>query len=223
MVTRTRTSLDRDLNAVHQQLGRLGDVSEQTIDLAIAALINRTEWPATHALASKANARRLRRELERLCVTTIATQQSNSRDLRFLIAAAHISIDLERIAAHAHGIARIALRLIALHGEIPVLDIQHMHRLCSRMLKQALLALDRHDANMAKHAASLDDEIDAVQAQYRRILLTYSMEKPDAATIEESTYLLWVAHDIERIADHVTNICERIAFVATGDVLELNP
>jgi phosphate transport system protein len=158
--------------------------------------------------------------IEEATVTTIATQQPMARDLRTILAVLHITIELERMGDYAEGIAKIVL----MHGDQellkPLIDIPRMAEMDRSMLRRSLDAFVNRDVELAKSVAAQDDEVDALQDQVYRELLTYVLQDP--RTINRATWLTWVAHNLERIADRVTNICERVVFLVTGQIHEMN-
>jgi len=158
--------------------------------------------------------------IEESAVTTIATQQPMARDLRTILAVLHITIELERMGDYAAGIAKIVL----LHGDQdllkPLIDIPRMADMDRSMLRRAIDAFINRDVELARRVGAEDDVVDAFQDQVYRELLTYVMQDP--RTINRATWLTWVVHNLERIADRVTNICERVVFLVTGQMQEIN-
>jgi phosphate transport system protein len=158
--------------------------------------------------------------IEEAAITAIATQQPMARDLRTIMAVLHITVELERMGDYAEGIAKIVL----MHGEKellkPLIDIPRMADLARGMLRQSLDAFVARDAELASRVATADDEVDAIYDQVYRELLTYMIADP--RTIDRATWLLWVAHNLERIADRATNVCERVIFLVTGRMVEVN-
>jgi phosphate transport system protein len=158
--------------------------------------------------------------IEEAAITAIATQQPMARDLRTIMAVLHITVELERMGDYAEGIAKIVL----MHGEKellkPLIDIPRMAELARAMLRRSLDAFVARDAELASRVATDDDEVDAIYDQVYRELLTYMIADP--RTIDRATWLLWVAHNLERIADRATNVCERVIFLVTGRMVEVN-
>ena len=163
---------------------------------------------------------RKRFDLEEWCVDLIATQLPLAGDLRILITTLHISVELERIGDYAEGIAKISI----LMGDEPPLkslvDIPRMAEKATDMLRRSLDALVNRDVVSAAAVCNDDDEVDALYDQVCRELLTYMMADPGA--IRRATYLLWIAHDLERIADRATNIAERVIYIVTGKLSGAN-
>jgi phosphate transport system protein len=149
----------------------------------------------------------------------IATQQPAAGDLRMVVAASHIAVELERMADHAEGTAVLVKRLAEEPLLKPLIDIPAMARIAEEMIHAALDAFVAHDADAAGKVALRDDEIDGLYQQVFRELLTYMLE--DARNISKATFLLWVAHNLERIGDRAVNICERVVFMTTGQLREL--
>ena len=158
--------------------------------------------------------------IEEQTLTVIALQQPVARDLRTLAAILEIATELERIGDYAKGIGKINLLI----GEQPLLkpliDVPLMAEKALSMLRRALDAFVRQDVEIAKMIPALDDEVDHLYEQVYRELLTYIIADP--STIEQANYLLWAAHNLERAADRVSNICERILFTVTGELSEFD-
>ena len=153
-------------------------------------------------------------------MTLIATQQPASSDLRAIIAAIHIAIELERMGDYAAGIAELAARLADQPSLKPLIDVPRMAEIDRDMIRASLEAYLEKNVDLALATAKRDAEIDQLYDQVYRELLTYMLADPK--TITRATYLLWVAHNLERIADRVTNICERVIFMTTAELKELN-
>mgnify|MGYP003877389929 CR=1 FL=1 len=164
------------------------------------------------------NAKRF--EIEDLCIQTIATQQPAASDLRVIASVLYIITDLERMADHAEGTAKITVRMGDEPPIKPLIDLPLMAEHCRKMLRGALDAFINRDPAAAKAVADMDDEVDRLYDIVQADLLKIMMAHPEY--IERATYLLWVSHNLERIADRVTNICERVAFMVTGQMKEVN-
>ncbi len=163
------------------------------------------------------NAKRFQVENDTLIL--IATQQPMARDLRVMASILEIASELERMGDYAKGIALINIRLGNQPLIKPLIDIPRMAEITADMLHQSLGAFVSFDAQTARLIPNTDNEIDALYNQVYRELLTYMIADP--STIDNATYLLWVAHNLERAADRVTNICERTIFVETGELAEI--
>jgi phosphate transport system protein len=150
----------------------------------------------------------------------IATQQPMASDLRAILSVSNIAAELERIGDYSEGIARLAIKLSSQPFLKPLIDIPRMADESRRMLTSSLEAFARQDVTTAYEVGKADDIVDALYDQIYRELLVFMMEDP--RTINQATYLLWVAHNLERIADRTTNIAERVIFLDSGDVVDLN-
>jgi phosphate transport system protein len=226
--SQTRQVFDRDLDAVQDDLLRLGSLVDTAIDRALQALAERDLRLARQVVADDAQVNDLRFQIEEACVTLIATQQPAARDLRTIISAMNIVGDLERMGDHAAGIARTVLRmgdeplLPGLPGRAgkPLIDLPHMAAECRDMLRKALDAYVARDTDMAHEVAAQDDTIDDLYKQIFRELISHIVEDPETTT--RALYLLFSAHNLERIGDRAINIAERVIFMTSGEMKELN-
>jgi phosphate transport system protein len=150
----------------------------------------------------------------------IATQQPMAHDLRLLASIMEINSELERMGDYAKGIANINIRMGDAPLLKPLIDIPRMAQLGADMLHRALTAFVNEDMETARKIPPEDDEVDALYNQVYRELMTIIIA--DASTIERANWLLWAAHNLERIADRATNICERVVYLVSGKIEELN-
>lgn len=216
----TRTAFEQQLNEVQEEMYTLASMAEQAITRSIDALKNRDLELARQIIADDLKINEKRYNTEEKCLELMATQQPLASDLRTIVAVLHVIVDLERIADHAEGIAKIALMLGDEPPLKPYIDIPRMAEKGIEMLQASLEAFKDRDTERARAVCEMDEEVDALYEQVYRELLTYMLQDPK--TIQRATYLTWVAHNLERIADRVTNICERVVFMATGRMEELN-
>ena len=158
--------------------------------------------------------------IEGEALTAIATQQPMAGDLRLLAATLEIAGELERMGDYAKGIARINLMIGEQPLVKPLVDLPLMAQKVSVLLHQALQAFAQRDVELARALPKRDDEVDALYRQIYRELLTHIMEDPHV--IEQANQLLWAAHNLERAADRVTNLCERVVYTVTGEFVELS-
>lgn len=216
MVTTTRGAFDRQLHTLQDNTLLLGNMVDKAIERSIDALVRLDADLARQIVNDDAqiNARRYR--LEEEAVRLIAMQQPLASDLRLIASVIHISTDLERMGDYAAGIAKIVLLQADQPPVKPLIDIPRMAELGCSMLRRSLDALVRRDADGARSIILEDDVVDALYEQVYRELLTYMIEDP--TLIHRATRLLWAAHNIERIADRATNICERVIYVVTGKI-----
>ncbi len=158
-------------------------------------------------------------EIEARCINLIATQQPVARDLRSIIALLHIGVELERMGDYAEGIGKISLSIGDEQTLKPLIDIPLMARKATEMLTDSIDALLNRDTEKAQAVVDADDEVDDLYDQVYRDLLDYMINDP--STVQRATYLLWVAHDLERIADRATNIAEQVEFLVKGSNLDI--
>jgi phosphate transport system protein len=208
------------LRALQESLMAMGSQVDAVIGRAVQALANRDAALAREIIADDVLINQAQREIEEQCLILIATQQPLAGDLRTIMAISTIAYELERMADHAEGIAKITLRLAEEPLLKPLVDIPRMAELSRSMLREQLTAFANRDAEAARRLAELDEEVDRLYDQVFRELLIFMMNDP--RTITRATYLLWVAHNLERIADRTTNIGERVVFLTTGLIEELN-
>ncbi|MBN1264789.1 MAG: phosphate signaling complex protein PhoU [Anaerolineales bacterium] len=215
-----RATYDREYAAIEEDLLRIRDLVDRAIDRSILSLRNRDAVLAQEIIDEDIEINRLRFRVEEACLRLIATQQPAATDLRAVVAAMSIVVDIERMGDHAAGIAKTVLRM----GDAPLLkplvDIPRMAELARSMLRESLVAFINRDVVKAREIASKDDSMDRLYKAVFDELVEIMANKPEA--VERATYLLWCAHNLERIADRVTNIAERVIFVCTGEVKELN-
>lgn len=216
----SRASFDRQLAELQDDMLVLGNMVDRAIDQAVEALKRRDNELAKRIISEDLLINRKRFEIEEKCLHIMARQQPLASDLRILAAVLNIITDLERMADHAEGIAKITL----MHGDEPLLkplvDVPRMAEKARDMLRRSLDSFITRDVELAQKISAEDDEVDALYDRVYRELLGYMIR--DQSTIERATFLLWVAHNLERIADRVTNICERVVFLVTGHMEEMN-
>ena len=216
----TRTVLERQLAEIQEDMLVLAGMVESAIERGVEALRNRDADLAREIIADDVRINRKRYEIEDKCLELIATQQPLAGDLRTIMSVLFIIVDLERMGDHAEGIGKIALMLADEPPLKPYIDIPRMAQIASRMMMGSMEAFKHRDAARARSICNEDDEVDALYDQVYRELLTYMLQDP--RTIQRATYLTWAAHNLERIADRVTNICERVVYLVEGKIEELN-
>jgi phosphate transport system protein len=216
----TRQAFDQELERLQGDVLALGSMAEQAILDSVAALRRRDLEASRRLIARDRVINEERFAIEADCISLIATQQPMAKDLRILAAVLEIVTELERIADYAKGIAKINLMMGAEPLVKPLVDIPRMAEKAQDMLHRALDAFVRQDAALARAIPLEDDEVDCLYNQVHRELLTYIIADP--RVIQQANYLLWVAHNLERAADRVSNICERVVFTVTGEVLEMD-
>jgi phosphate transport system protein len=175
---------------------------------------------ARRLVAADADINRMRYSIESETLILIARQQPMAGDLRTLAAVLEIATELERIADYAKGIGKITIKLGTDPLMKPLVDIPRMAELSSDMLHRALLCFADRDTNMARAIAAEDQVLDELYDQVYRELITYVLADPK--NIDGANHLMWVAHNLERTADRSVNICERVIFMTTGEMIELD-
>ena len=215
-----RRGFSEHIKELEQDVTAMGLLVVKAIEGSIEALKRQDLAQAQQIVEGDKQINQKRWEIEERCITLIATQQPVATDLREMISILNIVTELERMGDYAEGIAKIAI-LYGREPQIkPLVDIPQMAQKATSMLKRSLEAFVARDAKTAEAICGEDDEVDHLHDQVYRVMLTYMMEDPK--TITRATYLIWAAHNIERIADRVTNICERIVFLATGKMPQVN-
>lgn len=216
----TREFFARELDQIQQEVVAMGSMVEEAIHASIEALKQRDLEKAREIIANDLQINQKRWDIEEQCLQLIATQQPLAKDLRLLAAVLVLITELERMGDYAEGIAKINLLLGDEPLVKPLIDIPRMAQKAMDMLRRSLQAFVNHDAETARAICNEDDEVDDLWNQVYRELLTFMIQDP--RTINRATYLIWVAHNLERIADRVTNICERTVFLVTGRMEEMN-
>jgi phosphate transport system protein len=215
----TRTAFHKRLREIQDDVLAMGSMVSKAMLRSIDALKNR-ELELAHQIVTddkKINQKRF--EIEEKCIELIATQQPMASDLRIILAVLNIVSEVERIGDYAEGIAKIAIMIGDEPPLKPLIDIPRMAEQTVDMLRRSLDAFVNRDAETAKIISAEDDIIDQLYDQVFRELLVFMAEDPK--TITRATRLIWVAHNLERAADRVTNICERVVFVVTGKMEEI--
>jgi phosphate transport system protein len=219
MRNHARAGFDRDLQALQDDLLMMGSMVQKAIFKALDGLKNRDLGISRQVVAEDDFIDKKRFDIEDRCIDLIATQQPLARDLRAIVTVLHISVELERMGDYAEGLAKISLRMGEQPPLKPLIDIPRMAEKATDMLRRALDSLVKHDLDLARAVCEADDEVDELYTQVYHELLLYMAQDPK--TIERATFLLWAAHDIERIADRATNIAERVIFLVTGKMAEM--
>ncbi len=209
-----RKLYEQHLRELQDHVLAMGSMVETALYRSMDALKNRELELAKGVIADDQLIDHKRFEIEEQCIDLIVTQQPMASDLRIIIAVLNIIVDLERIGDHAEGIAKICIMIGDEPPLKPLVDLPRMAELTGSMLRRTLQAFINRDTETAIHICREDDTIDNLYDQVFRELLTFMVEDPK--TITRATRLIWVAHNLERSADRVTNIAERIIYVVTG-------
>jgi len=215
-----RRRFDDELLRLQDEVLLLGSQVQKALVLAVDALKRRDLASSRQVIAGDRAVNERHYRIEEETITLIATQQPMAGDIRLLAAILEIITELERIGDYAKGIARISLAIGPQPLIMPLIDLPLMAGKACDMLRRALDALIRRDLDLARAIPKQDDEVDALYNQFYRLTLSYILSNP--STLEQATYLLWAAHNLERAADRVTNICERVAYTVTGQIEEFD-
>ncbi len=210
-----RAEFDHDLQMLQDDLLLLGSMVEKAVGRSLDALKNRDHRLAEEVIREDDIIDRKQEEIEERCIDLIATQQPMAVDLRVLVTVIHLGIELERMGDYAEGIAKICLMMGDEPPLKPLIDIPRMADKASDMLRRSLDAFVNRDVVSSMVVRKDDDEIDALYEQVYRELLTFMLGDP--TSIRRATFLLWTAHNIERIADRTTNIAENVIYMVTGE------
>jgi len=192
---------------------------EHAIMASVEVLKKRDIKGAEKIIADDREINKKRFAIESQLMILIATQQPMAHDLRLLASTMEIISELERMGDYAKGIANINIRMGEEKLLKPLIDIPRMAQIGTNMLHRSLTAFVNEDVEAAKAIPAEDDEVDALYTQIYRELMLFIIQDPKS--IERANWLLWVAHNLERVADRVTNICERTIFIATGEMAEI--
>lgn len=216
----TRETFDRELRRLQEDVAAMGVRAGSAIHRAVEALKARDLRAAEQVIAEDEEIDATHLELEERCMRLLATQQPMAGDLRMIASVFAITIDIERLADHAEGISRATKRLGYEPLVKPLVDVPKMEQIVQEMLREALEAFRARDPARAVRMAQKDDIVDGLRSQVFRELLEIMREDPQ--TVPRALELLLVAQHLERAADHITNIGERVVYMVTGELRELN-
>jgi len=214
-----RTTFHKRLRGIQEDVLAMGSLVEKAINRSIESLKKRDLALARQIITDDLKINEKRFEIEEKCIQLIAAQQPMASDLRIIICVLNIISELERIGDHAEGIAKIVVMIGDEPPLKPLVDLPRMAEKTVDMLHRSLDAFISCDADAARQIVAEDDVVDNLYDQVFRVLLTFMAEDPK--TITRATRLIWVGHNLERSADRVTNICERVVFVVTGKMEEI--
>ncbi len=209
---------DEELKFLKERLLRMAAYVEDALSLAIEALKDQKEEPAREVLKNEENINLLDVEVDEICMRLLALRQPMAGDLRFITSAMKISGDLERMGDLAVNVAEQALELAKLPLHKPLIDIPRMARLAQAMVRDSINAFINRDEDLARDVCVRDDEVDALDDQILRELLTFMMEDPH--TVQRAVSLILVSRNLERLADHATNIGEDVIYMVKGKTIK---
>jgi phosphate transport system protein len=215
-----RKTFETEIQQLKDELLILGSMVEQGIMGSVDALKKRDVEASRkiHDMDGQINAKRY--AVEEQVMVAIATQQPMAHDLRLLASILEVAGELERMGDYAKGIATVSIRMGDQPLLKPLIDIPRMAQIAADMLHRALTAFVEEDMEAARSIPQQDDAVDELYTQIYHELMMYVIQ--DARTIERANWLLWVAHNLERVADRVTNICERTIFIVSGEMKEID-
>lgn len=216
----TRAVFERQLAEVQEDMLVMASMVEAAINQSMEALRLRDVASARRIVENDREINKRRYDCEEKCIELISLQAPLASDLRTLISVLHITTDLERMGDHAEGIARIALMLADEPPLKPIPDLARMAELAIEMLHGAVEAYKQRDTQRARQIVQRDDIVDGLYEKVYHELIMMMVGEP--ATIQRCTYMTWVAHNLERVADRATNICERVVYLVEGRVQDLN-
>jgi phosphate transport system protein len=206
--------LDQDLDRVRQALLRMGGMVEGMVAKATRSLLERDARLSDEVIEADNDVDHMEIEIDEICHLILGTKQPAAVDLRFLVAVMKINSDLERIGDSAVNIAQSVLQLNDQPPLKPYIDLPHLSELCQAMVHKSLDAFVRKDARLATEVCGSDDAVDGLYKQIFRELLTYMIEDPK--TVSRALHLLLISRNLERIADHATNIAEDVIYYVEG-------
>jgi phosphate transport system protein len=215
-----RSGFQKSLDDLQQEILKMGGLVEENIARAVESLARQDLELVDKVFEVEEIIDKMELEIEETCIRLIATQQPMAKDLRRIGSAFKIITDLERMGDYSVDIAKVTKRIGEEALIKPLIDLPRMAILVQKMVKDSLDAYVREDESMALSVGSADDEVDSLHKQVFRELLVLMMENP--RTINQATYLLFVSRSLERIADHATNISERVVYLVSGKRVELN-
>lgn len=215
-----RATFDREYQAIMGNLVEMSRKVEWAIDRSVFALNEADFVVAREVIASDDEINQYRHDIEEACVVLIATQQPAASDLRSVVAIMRVVVELERMADHANGIARTVMMIGDDRSVKTLKKIPRMADTSRKMLADVIQAFQAKDVSWAKAIAAQDTEMDHMYRSILERLIEIMVSKSEA--VPHATYLMWCAHNLERIADRVTNIAEQTVFMATGAANELN-
>lgn len=216
----TRNAFDRELRHLDERLQEMGRLVEEALVASVDALKRRDLEAARQIIEADRALNRRRYAIQQETLVVIATQQPMAVDLRTLAAVLEIATELERIGDYAKGIATITIRMGTEPFVKPLIDIPRMAEKARDMLHRALQAFGEQNVESARAIPLEDDEMDALYEEIFRELISFIIADP--SLVDRASYLIWVAHNLERAADRVVNICERVIFAVTGEVVEFD-
>lgn len=215
-----RETYEAEMNSLREELLRLSRMTENALGESVRILRDRLFNEGEALILNDENINLQCHDIEEQCLNIIATQQPVAGDLRFLFATMQIAMELERIADYAKGIAVINSRIPPGSHIKPLVDIPRMQKKAGEMLELSIDAFLDRDVEAAEKLPAMDVEIDLLYEQVYRELVTHVMQNPER--IADAMLLTFAAHNLERVGDRVVNICERVVYLCTGEVVDMS-
>jgi phosphate transport system protein len=215
-----RATLDRQIHQLQEEVLLLGSMVEQALLNSVDALKRRDLAAAKRIFKGDVQVNEKRYALENAVIIIIATQQPMAHDLRLLASVLEVIVELERIGDYAKGVSKVVVQLGESDIPIPMREFDQMAEKSTSMLHRALGAFINEDAALAREIVAEDDAVDELYNKAYHGIVASMIAIPEV--IDQANLLLWVAHNLERAADRVTNICERTVYIATGELFELD-
>ena len=215
----TREALNQHIQQLKDEVLLPGSMVEEATLRAVDALRQRDIEASEQIIEDDMQINEKRFAIENAILILIATQQPMAHDLRLLAAILEVDSELERMGDYAKGIAKTVIRMGDAQVAVPMREIESMANKSINMLHQALGAFITENAAQAYQIPKQDDEVDALYVKGYRLMVSAMVANPES--IDHGNYVIWVLHNLERLADRVTNICERTVFICTGELLEL--
>lgn len=216
----SRQDFDNNIERLKKEILKMATVVENSLKNSVKGLVESNESFLKEAIVGEELTDNIQQEIEDICVSNIALQQPVGRDLRLIISSLFIANDFERIGDLIRNMCKASMELIKLPPLKPFIDIPRMAEICIEMIDDTMKVLLQNETNIAITTAQKDDIIDKLNNKIWRELLTYMMEDPQK--IEQANKLIFVAKQLERIGDHITNIAERVCYIEEGKILDLN-
>ena len=215
-----REEFERNIERIEKETIKVATIVKDSLKNSIKGLVERNENYLRNAITGEEITDNIQQEIEDMCIRNIALQQPVGRDLRLIISSLFIANDFERIGDLIRNICKASIELIKLPPLKPLTDITNMAEICNEMIETIVEAILQKKSELAIASSEKDNLIDKLNNKIWRELLTYMMEDP--RNIEQANKIMFVAKQIERIGDHITNISERIYYTEKGSMLDLN-
>lgn len=215
-----REEFDRNIERIWKEIFKMAKVVEKCLDNSIKGLVERNESFLEESILGEEIIDSLQQEIEDMCTKNLALQQPVGKDLRIIISSFFIANDYERIGDLIRNISKASIGLIKLPPLKPFIDIPRMAEICNEMMEDILTAVLESNSDVAFSISKKDDLIDKLNNKVWRELLTYMMEDPQK--IEQADKIMFIAKQLERIGDHITNIAERVYYAEKGKMIDLN-